>query len=105
MHEYVQKLTSTTLPRSDLPFSGLEFNQPAAPYRSGILPSSRVPDAIAAAPPIKVAAPIQMARFFMATLRRPISRAESHRKDDPELRLAAHHARVTLRGPLEGIRF
>jgi hypothetical protein len=33
---YVQKLTSTTLPRSDFAVSGPELSQPTAPFNSGI---------------------------------------------------------------------
>src|ERR1700678_1918713 len=40
MQEYVQKSINTTFPRSELRFSGGEFNQPTAPLRSGIGPSS-----------------------------------------------------------------
>jgi hypothetical protein len=36
MHVYVQKLNSTTFPRSDFAFSGLELSQPRAPPKSGI---------------------------------------------------------------------
>src|SRR5258708_38711256 len=46
IHEYVQKLTSTTLPRSALLLSGGELSQPTAPSKSGIRPSSPAPDAI-----------------------------------------------------------
>jgi hypothetical protein len=46
MHEYVQKLTSTTFPRSDLLRNGAELSQSTAPSKSGIGPSSPAPDAI-----------------------------------------------------------
>src|SRR6476646_10309342 len=36
MHVYVQKLISTTFPRSDFAFSGLELSQPPAPPKSGM---------------------------------------------------------------------
>src|ERR1700678_3808509 len=62
MHEYVQKLTSTTLPRSDLLLNGVELSQDTAPSKSGILPSSPVPDAITT-PQIRAAAPDQKTRF------------------------------------------
>src|SRR5262245_47473425 len=65
MHEYVQKLTSTTLPRRALLVNGGEFSQATAPSKSGILPSSFVADAIAATPMIRAAAEIQNARFFI----------------------------------------
>src|ERR1051325_7463946 len=45
MQEYVQKLTSTTFPRSDLPLNPAEFSQPTAPSKSGIRPSSPIADA------------------------------------------------------------
>src|ERR1700733_11209280 len=64
MHEYVQKLTSTTLPRSDLPLNGAELSQDTAPSKSGILPSSPVPDAITT-PQMRAAAPDQKTRFFI----------------------------------------
>jgi hypothetical protein len=47
MHEYVQKLTSTTFPRRARRMKGAELSHAAAPSKSGIRPSSRVPDAIA----------------------------------------------------------
>src|SRR4029077_12780113 len=50
MHEYVQKLTSTTLPRSDLLLNGVELSQATAPSNSGIRPSSPSPDAIPTTP-------------------------------------------------------
>src|ERR1700683_3976227 len=50
MQEYVQKLTSTTFPRSALPLNGAELSQVTAPSKSGIRPSSRVPDAAATTP-------------------------------------------------------
>src|SRR6476661_6788696 len=59
MHEYVQKLTSTTLPRSDLLLNGVELSQATAPSKSGIFPSSPAPDAIATTPQRRAAAPIQ----------------------------------------------
>src|SRR5579862_2339203 len=65
MHEYVQKLTSTTLPRSDLLLNGAEFSQSVTPSRSGIRPSSPGPDAIATTAEIRAAAPIQNASFFI----------------------------------------
>src|SRR6185369_4441 len=40
MQVYVQKSTSTTFPRSDLPVSGSELSQPSAPPSSGMRPSS-----------------------------------------------------------------
>src|SRR5579872_5279937 len=48
MHEYVQKLTSTTFPRSALLVNGEELSHVTAPSKSGIGPSSPVPAAIAA---------------------------------------------------------
>src|ERR1700722_2583651 len=56
MHEYVQKLTSTTLPRSDLLLKGAEFSHATAPSKSGIRPSSPGPDAIATTPLTSAAA-------------------------------------------------
>src|SRR5437899_12535300 len=50
MHEYVQKLTSTTLPRNALLLNGGELSQASAPSKSGIRPSSPVPDALAPTP-------------------------------------------------------
>src|SRR5258706_15938051 len=72
MHEYVQKLTSTTFPRSDLLLNGAELSHVTAPSNSGIRPSS--PDAIATTPQIS-AAPIQKARFFIS--KTPITNASS----------------------------
>src|SRR5580704_371043 len=40
MQEYVQKSTTTTLPRRDLVLKGGELIQPTAPLMSGIAPSS-----------------------------------------------------------------
>src|SRR6202011_2604943 len=71
MHEYVQKLTSTTFPRSDLLLNGVELSQATAPSKSGIRPSSPGPDAIATAPKMRAAAPIQNARFFITKTPRP----------------------------------
>ena len=45
MHEYVQKLTSTTFPRSALLLKGAELSHATAPSKSGIRPSSPNPDA------------------------------------------------------------
>src|SRR5512140_974450 len=56
MHEYVQKLTSTTLPRSALLLNGGEFSQATAPFKSGIPPSSPAPDAITT-PQMRAVAP------------------------------------------------
>src|SRR3954463_2866257 len=65
MHEYVQKLTRTTFPRSDLLLNGGELSHATAPSRSGIRPSSRAPDAIVATPQMRAAVPIEKARFFI----------------------------------------
>jgi hypothetical protein len=59
MHEYVQKFTSTTFPRSDLLLNGAELSQATAPSKSGIGPSSPAPDAITATPQMRIAVPIQ----------------------------------------------
>src|SRR5262245_38382588 len=59
-------LTSTTLPRSDLLLIGEELSQATAPSKSGIRPSSRIPDAIATTALIRDVAEIQNARFFTA---------------------------------------
>src|ERR1700733_6694608 len=67
MHEYVQKLTNTTFPRSDLLLNGAELSHATAPSKSGIRSSSPVPDAIAATPKMRAAAPIKKARFVMTT--------------------------------------
>src|SRR5579872_3488454 len=40
MHEYVQKSTSTTLPRSPFDVSGGEFTHATAPSSDGIVPST-----------------------------------------------------------------
>src|SRR6202035_1001209 len=65
IQEYVQKLTSTTLPRSDLLLNGVELSQATAPFKSGIRPSSPVPDAIATTPLIRAVAEIQRTKFFI----------------------------------------
>src|SRR3954454_24075573 len=39
MHEYVQKSSTTTLPRSAARVSGFELNHPVAPLSSGMSPS------------------------------------------------------------------
>src|SRR6516162_9065279 len=65
MHEYVQKLTSTTFPRRALLLSGTELSQPTAPSKPGDGPSSRAANAIAAIPQVRTAAPIQYRRFFI----------------------------------------
>src|ERR1700683_3624175 len=57
MHEYVQKLTRTTFPRSALSFNGGELSQATAPFKSGIPPSSLAPDAITATPTMSAVAP------------------------------------------------
>src|SRR5882724_13146656 len=62
MHEYVQKLTSTTFPRSALLLNGVELSHATAPSKSGIRPSSPVPDAIATTPQMRAVAPDQKAR-------------------------------------------
>src|SRR5882724_1374170 len=59
MHEYVQKLTSTTFPRSALSLNGGELSQATAPFKSGIPRSSFAPDAITAAPQMRTVAPIK----------------------------------------------
>src|ERR1700730_15353825 len=63
--EYVKKLTSTPLPRRDFLLNGVELSQATAPSKSGIRPSSPVPDAIATTPLIRAVAEIQRARFFI----------------------------------------
>src|ERR1700722_9714159 len=65
MHEYVLKLTSTTLPRSALSLNGAELSQLTAPSRSGMRLSSIFPDAIATAPQMRAAAPIPKVRLFI----------------------------------------
>src|SRR5215469_15872545 len=65
MHEYVQKLTSTTLPRRALLLNGAELSQATAPSRSGIRPSSPVPEATATNPTMRAVPLIQRARFFI----------------------------------------
>src|ERR1700733_15733035 len=66
MQEYVQKLTSTTFPRSALLLKGAELSQATAPSRSGIRPSSPAPDAIATPPQMRAAAaPDHKTRFFI----------------------------------------
>src|SRR5436189_6427961 len=50
IHEYVQKFTTTTLPRSALALNGEELSHATAPYKLGIRPSLRVDDAIATIP-------------------------------------------------------
>src|SRR5215831_4282341 len=72
MHEYVQKLTSTTFPRRALLLNGPELSHATAPSKSGIGPSSRVPEATPATPPTRAAAVIQKARFFITKLRSAI---------------------------------
>src|SRR5947207_13023294 len=59
MHEYVQKLTSTTFPRNALLLNGGELSQATAPFKSGIPPSSPAPDAIMATPQRRAVAPIK----------------------------------------------
>src|SRR5215471_17966587 len=73
MHEYVQKLTSTTLPRRALLLKGAELSQATAPSRSGIRPSSPAPEAIATTPPRREVAVIQKTRLFIT--KTPIIRA------------------------------
>src|SRR5215467_8539265 len=73
MHEYVQKLTSTTFPRNALPLNGPELSHATAPSKSGIRPSSRAPDATGATPPARAVAVIQKARFFITKFRSPAS--------------------------------
>src|SRR5215471_163241 len=73
MQEYVQKLTTTTLPRNTFAFNGTELSQATAPSKSGIRPSSPDPDAIATTPPMRAVAPIQKARRFIT--KTPDSRA------------------------------
>src|SRR5262249_55518264 len=51
IHEYVQKLTSTTFPCSALLFNGAELIQASAPSKPGDGPSSPLADAIATIPP------------------------------------------------------
>src|ERR1700733_10339727 len=50
MHEYVQKLISTTFPSRDLLLNGVELSQLTAPSKLGIRPSSPAPEAIMATP-------------------------------------------------------
>ena len=54
MHEYVQKSTSTTLPRSESSVRGFELNQVLIPLNSGATPKSSSPSvsfALAGRPP------------------------------------------------------
>src|SRR6202035_1972127 len=72
MQEYVQKLTSTTFPRSALLLNGAELSHDTAPSKSGNGPSSP-PPAIATAPAATAAAPSQKANdqaFLIKQLRR-----------------------------------
>jgi len=64
MHEYVQKLTTTTLPRNALLLNGAELTQATAPSNSGIRPSLPIPEA-ATTPPTRTVAVIQKGRFFI----------------------------------------
>src|SRR6266851_3328687 len=59
MHEYVQKLTSTTFPRTALLLNGAELSHATAPSKSGIRPSSPVPDAIATSGEAIATAPLR----------------------------------------------
>jgi hypothetical protein len=54
---------STTSPRNDLALNGAELSYTTAPPRSGMGPSSSVPDAVAAATLIRPAAKIHKVRF------------------------------------------
>src|ERR1700724_863474 len=76
MHEYVQKLTSTTFPRSDLLLKGGELSQATAPSKLGIGPSSPAADAIATTPQMIAMAEIQKARFFIINLRSLVRAAD-----------------------------
>src|SRR4051812_40671933 len=69
IHEYVQKFTSTTLPRTDLLVSGVELIQSTAPWKSGRRPASPVAESIATIPHISARARTQCAGPFIGNLR------------------------------------
>src|SRR5579862_5624444 len=78
MHEYVQKLTSTTFPRSDLLLKLGELSQATAPSKSGIGPSSPAADAIATTAQKRATTEIKKARFFIP--KTPIDSARRRRR-------------------------